>query len=162
MSVAGNLVAAILMRIKTVRNTPQPGGAILLSPWLDLSLGMIEKHECLDRDTLVHPGFMRNHLVASFTGDRIPANDPRISPVLAEDFSGLPNHLVCYGDLEVMQDEIQLWIKQCTLAGVSTTVHVGERGLHVFSVGGLVADGRLVRRSDEAVIEFLIEQKQRI
>lgn len=150
------------MKIKTLTNTPQPGGAILLSPWLDLSLEMIEGHECLDRDTLVNPDFMRNHLVASFTADKIPANDPRISPVLAKDFSGLPNQLVCYGDLEVMQDEIRLWVKQCTLAGVSTTVHVGERGLHVFSLGGLVADARLARRSDEAVIEFLIEQKQRI
>ncbi|OAG34164.1 hypothetical protein AYO21_11696 [Fonsecaea monophora] len=155
----GNLVAATVLAIRDDEKLPSPGKAVLFSAWLDLTLSTIENHECLDRDVLVIPAYMKAHLVPAFIGKDYSPSDPRISPVLATDFKNLPAQLVVYGDLEVMQDEAKTWIQKSTDAGVPTTVYIGKGGLHGFGVGGLLCDSTLRREVDDTLFRFLKGEK---
>ncbi|KIW77176.1 hypothetical protein Z517_09622 [Fonsecaea pedrosoi CBS 271.37] len=158
-SAGGNLVATTVLAIRDDEKLPSPGKAVLFSAWLDLTLSTIENHECLDRDVLVIPAYMKAHLVPAFIGKDHSPSDPRISPVLATDFKNLPAQLVVYGDLEVMQDEAKTWIQKSTDAGVPTTVYTGKGGLHGFGVGGLLCDSTLRREVDDTFFRFLKGEK---
>ena len=128
----------------------------MLSPWIDLTLASIEHHECLDRDILVNPAFMKTYLVPQFTGGKFSPSDPKISPVLTRELNGLPPQLVVYGDLEVMQDEAKAWIEKCRQAAITVVVYVGKGALHGFGVGGLLCGSRLEREVDNALLKFLV------
>jgi epsilon-lactone hydrolase len=77
-SSGGGLAVSLLLTLKQ-RGLPQPGGAVLMSPWVDLAL------------TLPHNELNRR-AAAAYLGDH-PADDPVASP-LGADLSGLAPLLV--------------------------------------------------------------------
>jgi monoterpene epsilon-lactone hydrolase len=77
-SSGGGLVVSVLLTLKQ-RGLPQPGGAILMCPWVDLALSLRE-HEALRRSAAVYLG---GH----------PADDPVASP-LGADLTGLAPLLI--------------------------------------------------------------------
>jgi epsilon-lactone hydrolase len=77
-SAGGGLVVSVLLTLKQ-RGLPQPGGGVLMCPWVDLAMSLGED-EGMGRAAAVYLG---GH----------PADDPVASP-LGADFRGLPPLLI--------------------------------------------------------------------
>ena len=77
-SAGGGLVISVLLTLKQ-RGLPQPGGAVLMCPWVDLELN------------LRHDEGIRRSAAAYLAGH--PADDPVASP-LGADLTGLPPLLI--------------------------------------------------------------------
>lgn len=135
-----------------------PGGAALLSPWLDMTLALARKSPNKSIDVMVSPEVMASYLVPAFTGGKYEASDPRISPIFNANLNNLPRTLISYRDAEVLQEDARTWTKMCQESGVPVTTFVGKGGLHAFGVGGMICTTSLKRESDQALMRFLLKQ----
>jgi monoterpene epsilon-lactone hydrolase len=79
-SSGGGLVVSVLLALEE-RGLPQPGGAVLMCPWVDLALSL--EHDAPD---------VKRRWVAAYLGAH-PADDPLVSPLTA-DLSALPPLLI--------------------------------------------------------------------
>ncbi|KAI0673679.1 Alpha/Beta hydrolase protein [Trametes maxima] len=132
-SAGGGLALALLMYLRD-NNYPLPSGAILLSPWVDLTMSC----ESWDSNTqydivpMPQPG---DHLnpVACYLGEHMEQylTHPYASPLFG-DFKGLPPLLIQAGEVEVLRDEITLLAHKATLAGVEVRHELYEDMVHVF------------------------------
>ena len=77
-SSGGGLVVSVLLTLKQ-RGLPQPGGALLMCPWVDLELKLRQDEH------------IRRYAAAYLAGQ--PADDPVASP-LGADLTGLPPLLI--------------------------------------------------------------------
>ncbi|KAI0652405.1 Alpha/Beta hydrolase protein [Trametes meyenii] len=132
-SAGGGLALALLMYLRD-NNYPLPSGAILMSPWVDLTMSC----ESWDSNTqydivpMPQPG---DHLnpVACYLGEHMEKylTHPYASPLFG-DFKGLPPLLIQAGEVEVLRDEITLLAHKATLAGVEVRHELYEDMVHVF------------------------------
>lgn len=153
-SAGAHLTACLELAIRDSQRRP-PAGAILLSPWLDLTLLEASKSPYLGKDPMVSPTFMRQVLVPNLTGGKYDAHDRKISPCLVEHVKGISPQLVIYGDCETLQEDAKAWIRLCHGSGVNVNVHVGRNGLHSYPTGGLLCGRSLEEASDAAVLGFI-------
>lgn len=111
-SAGGGLVLSVLVRLRELA-AGMADGAILLSPWTDLSVSGAS----VDKNRECERWFTRAHLVrwARYYAGNIDTHDPLLSPVFA-DLSGLPPLLLLAGEDEVLLDDA-LRVKE---AAVST------------------------------------------
>jgi epsilon-lactone hydrolase len=77
-SAGGGLVLSLLLTLKQ-RGLPQPGGAVLMCPWVDLALNLRDDENA-------------RRYVAAYLGDH-PADDPVVNP-LGADLTGLAPLLI--------------------------------------------------------------------
>ncbi|KAI9032996.1 Alpha/Beta hydrolase protein [Hyaloraphidium curvatum] len=98
-SAGGNLCAALLLLLRQ-HGLPMPGGAILISPWLDLS-------HSLPSFTLNAPYDVLGaaETTAPLYAPREKWPDELVSPLFAADLSGLPPLLIACGAAEALRDE---------------------------------------------------------
>ncbi|KAI0778726.1 Alpha/Beta hydrolase protein [Trametes elegans] len=132
-SAGGGLTLALLMYLRD-NDYPLPSGAILMSPWVDLTMSCEswESNEQFDIVPRPQPG---DHLnpVACYLGEHMERylTHPYASPLFG-DFKGLPPLLVQAGEVEVLRDEITLLAHKATLAGVEVRHELYEDMVHVF------------------------------
>jgi acetyl esterase/lipase len=100
-SAGGGLALSLLVRLRE-RGEALPAGAILLSPWTDLSVSGASVHNNRRADRW----FTRGHLErwARYYVGRADPRSPLLSPVFA-DLSGLPPLLLLAGEHEVLLDD---------------------------------------------------------
>jgi hypothetical protein len=114
-SVGGGLVCSLLLALRG-QNLPQPAGAVLLCPAIDLSGEMM-----VDADPQ-HAETMRRTIAAYLNGH--PVDDPVVSPLLG-DLSGLPPLLVqaATGDLVLPESRrlVELATEHGSTRGSSST-----------------------------------------
>ena len=125
-SAGGGLVLSVLVRLRELA-APMPCGAILLSPWTDLSVSGAS----VDRNRAKDLWLSRAHLerwAAHYAGaaDR---RDPRLSPAFA-DLSALPRLLVLVGEDEVLFDDAHRVVSAATRAGTPARLLVGAGMQH--------------------------------
>lgn len=132
-SAGGGLCLALLMYLRD-NNYPLPAGAILMSPWVDLtrSCDSWESNSSFDIVPIPSNG---DHLdpVACYLGSNMELYlaHPYASPLFG-DFTGLPPLLIQAGESEVLRDEITLLAHKATLAGVQVMHELYEDAIHVF------------------------------
>jgi acetyl esterase len=137
-SAGGNLAAVTCLRLRA-----DPGIAIrhqiLLQPVVDFSLSLpsiaMPKSECLvPRDDLAW-------YYRTYCGGMANARHPDVSPLFADDLSGLSPALVIAAEFDTLRDEAAAYARRLAGAGVDTH-HVCEDGMiHGFlQMGGLVPD----------------------
>jgi acetyl esterase/lipase len=124
---AGGGLALALMSALRDQGLPLPDGAVLFSPWTDLSAsgGSIDENDQND------VWLSRAHCEAwasHYLGDLDP-RDPRVSPVYAS-MEGLPPMLLLAGDREVLLDDARRVHHNALAAGVLSTLHVGRSMQH--------------------------------
>ncbi|BGP43966.1 hypothetical protein JCM10450v2_008181 [Rhodotorula kratochvilovae] len=143
-SAGGNLALALMMYLRDTK-LPQVGGAILVSPWSDLSTSFASWNENKPHDYLVIDNHADPlHPPRLYLSSSIPALEaslhvgqlasPYISPALAP-LSSLPNlppMLVQNGALECLRDEITVLVRRLRAAGNATTHQMWSDGVHVF------------------------------
>ena len=126
-SAGGGLATALLMRQRD-DDGHRPAGAILLSPWLDLT-GTSDAMETVgEKDPMLNPDRLR--LAAdAYAGDQITS--PLASPIFG-DAHGLPPILVFAGTLDILVDDTRTFVAAAQGASVDIEAHVEDGLMHVW------------------------------
>ncbi len=128
---AGGNLAAVVAQLTTRAGGPRPVVQLLIYPVTDLST----KHPSY---RLFSQGFFlteaemdwyRNHYLA----DEEAARDPRASPLLAPDLSGLPPTIVATAGFDVLRDEGEAYARRLQDAGVRVELRRTAGQIHGFA-----------------------------
>jgi len=131
-SAGGGLAVATLLNIKH-HGLAQPAAAMLLSPWVDLSLSGSSVKVNEDRDVMLSEG-----VLASWAKAYLQEHDPMAplaSPIFA-DLSGLAPMLVHVGSTEILRSDAEDLVDRVIEQGGSAVLKVWENLPHVFQVLG--------------------------
>ncbi|CAE7213385.1 unnamed protein product [Rhizoctonia solani] len=157
-SAGGGLALALLMYLRD-EGYELPSGAILFSPWVDLTMSCDSWDSNSDVDVVPRPDADDPlNPVACYLGwgesMKKYITHPYASPLFG-DFKGLPPLLVQSGDSEVLRDEITLLAHKATLAGVDVRHELFEDAVHVFQMFPFLPATRRAFRNVRSFIEQL-------
>lgn len=148
-SAGGGLTVATLVKLRD-EGIAQPGAAVAISPWVDMTMTGDSVHALADADPLVKPvglAKMRDW----FVGDANP-RDPYASPLFA-DLSDLAPLLIHVGEIETLLDDSRRLHAALLAAGGDSTLVVFPEMIHVFH-----AFADIVPEADAAlgqIVEFV-------
>lgn len=131
-SAGGGLALAVALALRD-RDLPSPAALALIAPWADLGLSGAR----FDALATVEIMLTREGLVQDrdrYRG-RLPADDPRISPLFAE-LRGLPPTLVQVGTEEVLLDDAERLAARLQEAEVPVTLELWEGMTHSWPAYG--------------------------
>ncbi len=127
-SAGGGLTVATLVALKDTR-VPLPAGGVCISPWVDLTFSGASYEAKAAADPVVRrPGI--DEMARAYLGKTDPRT-PLASPVFA-DLRGLPPLLIHVGSDEVLLDDAVQLAERAKAAGVSATLEVWDRMIHVW------------------------------
>jgi monoterpene epsilon-lactone hydrolase len=127
-SAGAGLAAATLVALKHA-GLPQPTGAVLMSPWADLTLSGDSISAKAAVDPALTPEGLRRRAI-DYTADRDPTAD-LVSPIFA-DLTGLPPLLIQAGSHEILLDDATRLASRAAAADVAVTLEVTPGVPHVF------------------------------
>jgi epsilon-lactone hydrolase len=148
-SAGGGLALSLLVRLREL-GAPMPAGAILLSPWTDLSASGASVDQNRGKDLWL----TRAHLArwASYYLGQHDPQAPLISPLFAE-LSGLPPLLVLAGEHEVLRDDAARVVARARDAGGEAHLLVGSGMQHDWPLTlPWLAESRAAWRAMEAFV----------
>jgi acetyl esterase/lipase len=124
-SAGGGLSLALLLRLRDA-GRPLPAGALLISPWVELSCTMPSvatnaRYDFGDQALLLH--------WANLYRGATPASDPLVSPLLGP-LGGLPPLCIFGGEAELLIDEIRALADKARAAGVSVELECAADMAH--------------------------------
>lgn len=128
-SAGGGLAAALLVAQRDAGD-PLPAGAVLLSPWTDLTLTAPSITARADADPMLTAPTLALS-AARYAGDQL--RSPLVSPLFA-DLAGLPPMLVIVGTAEILLDDATSFAERASASGVAVDLEVGEDLIHVYPV----------------------------
>jgi acetyl esterase/lipase len=130
-SAGGGLTISSLLALRT-EGTPLPAAAVCLSPWLDLTQSSPAYDRLGDLDPMVDKDGL-DLLADAYvgTGDR---RAELISPLFAEDLSGLPPVMIEVGTAEVLLDDSVQFAERLRAAGGEVILTVWPEMIHVFQM----------------------------
>jgi len=138
-SAGGNLAAVTCLRVRSSRGAIRY--QVLLQPVVDFTLSFpsiaMPPAECLvPRDDLAW--YYRTYL-----GDACGPGDARVSPIHADDLSGLPPALIIAAEYDTLRDEAQAYAQRLDAAGVATRYLCTPGMVHGFlGMRGLVPEAQ--------------------
>jgi acetyl esterase/lipase len=142
-SAGGGLALATMLRVRD-EGGPLPRAAVLLSPWVDLSLSAEELAGLGPYDYL--NARMLLETAPKYAGAQ-PLSHPLVSPIHA-DLRGLPPLLIQTGEWELFCHQNQRFVERARSQGVSVQHEIEPGMLHVFpAFAGLLPQGRAALRS---------------
>ncbi len=122
-SAGATLAAAVAVEWGTQKK-PDLAFQLLLCPILDFAGETPSRHAfaspVLDQATL-------DHDIVLYTASRVGADDPRVSPLRATDFSGLPPTFLHTAQCDPLRDEGAAYAEQTTRGGHRSSSHVSCR-----------------------------------
>lgn len=127
-SAGGNLTAALLLKLRD-QGLPQPAGAYLLSPWLDMTQSGVSYAVRGPHDPMITHAAMTGCSAAYRAG--ASAEDPLISPAKA-DLAGLPPLFIQVGADEVLLSDSVEFTRRAALAGIDVRLHVWADMVHAW------------------------------
>lgn len=127
-SAGGNLALVTLLRARD-QGLPLPGGAVLLSPWTDLTGSGGSMRTNAKRDPMLPA--QRIDEAARLYAPTAQLDHPDVSPLFG-DFSGLPPLSVHVGTTEILLDDSQRLVERARQHGVSAELERWHRMPHVF------------------------------
>lgn len=127
-SAGGGLAASLAVACRSA-GVPMPVAALLISPWVDLRVTASTYDSRAGTDTL----FSRDAALEASAGylQGVPADDPLVSPLLA-DLAGFPPAMVLAGGDEVLLEDSLELARRLALAGTSVELHVAAGEQHVW------------------------------
>ncbi len=127
-SAGGGLTAAVLVAARDA-GLPMPAGAVLLSPWTDLTCDTPTYETCATLDPIISKEGIDEHARAYLGG--ADARHPLASPNFA-DLRGLPPMLIHVGSDEVLLDDARVLAARARAAGVAAEIEVWPGMIHVW------------------------------
>src|SRR5215831_6601915 len=139
-SAGGNLAAVACWRL---RSDPRVAirRQVLLQPVVDFTLSFpsmaMPPTECLvPRDDLAW-------YYRTYCGDGCDPKDPRVSPLYAQDLSGLPPALIISAEYDTLRDEAKAYAERLSAVAVATRYLCAEGMVHGFlQMRGLVTEAQ--------------------
>ena len=135
-SAGAGLAAATLLALRHA-GLPQPAGALLMSPWVDLTLSGNSIGEKAAVDPALTPEGLRRR-----AGDYVVDGDRTadlVSPIFA-DLSGLPPLLIQAGSHEILLDDATRLAARAAAADVAVRLEVTPGVPHVFQAFAAMLD----------------------
>lgn len=130
-SAGGGLALATAMRARDA-GLPLPRALVLLSPWLDLTMGGESYSLLAEKDIFSRPAQLKA-MARTYLGRDHAPSDPAASPVLG-DLSSLPPILVHAGGHDITLDDSHLLADRATAQGGRVEVEVFAGMCHHFQV----------------------------
>jgi epsilon-lactone hydrolase len=127
-SAGGGLTLALMHALRDAGEA-LPAGAVLISPFLDLTASGTSLTERASQDPIFTPDAIRGFAAVYLDG--ADPRDPAASPLLGSQ-AGLPPLLIQAGGAEVLLSDSERLAKAATEAGVSVTLQVTEALPHVY------------------------------
>ncbi|MCC5887953.1 MAG: alpha/beta hydrolase [Gammaproteobacteria bacterium] len=127
-SAGGGLAAATLLALREAE-LPQPAGAVLFSPWTDLSGSGDSVKSRAEADPMVNAASLAV-MARHYLGDAA-AETPGASPLFGH-FEGIAPLLIQVGDAEVLLDDAVRLHERAAAAGVDSSLRVFDGAFHVF------------------------------
>jgi monoterpene epsilon-lactone hydrolase len=127
-SAGGGLALATLLALRDA-GVPLPAGAVLLSPWADLTASGASISSRAAADPMLDLPFL-NDSANAYRGAADPQH-PHVSPYFGA-LERLPPLLIQVGDCEVLLDDSTRLAAAVREAGGSATLEVWEGAFHVF------------------------------
>jgi acetyl esterase/lipase len=147
---AGGSLAAVAAQLAARDGGPAPAMQLLIYPATDVS-----GHRRPSRELFGEGFFLTNAEMdwfeASYLGavDAPKDRDPRVSPLLAEDFSGLPPAIVITAGFDPLRDEGEAYAHALAEAGTPVVLRRFEGYIH-----GFISAAGISRGLREAVLEI--------
>jgi acetyl esterase/lipase len=129
-SAGGGLVMALLLSLRDA-GEQMPAGAVMLSPWLDLTASGDSMTTRATRDPWFKPPDMP--IIASYYCEEDDYRNPLVSAVYA-DVAGLPPIYIQVGDDEILLSDSTRIAEKLDAAGVEVTLEIWPDMFHVFQV----------------------------
>ncbi|MCP4603530.1 MAG: alpha/beta hydrolase [Proteobacteria bacterium] len=127
-SAGGNLTMSLLLNLRE-NGIVLPAGAMLISPWTDLSLSGNSMKTKAFKDPMLSK-WMAKKWARLYVGDMDPET-PTISPIFA-DLRGLPPMLIQVGTSEILLDDSRRLADKARQDGVSVELEEWEKMFHVW------------------------------
>ncbi len=127
-SAGGGLTIATLLALRN-QSARLPAGAVVFSPWIDLTASGESVTTRAQADPGIEPGVLIE-IAQTYYGNADP-KDPLVSPVFA-DLTGLPPLLIQVGDAEVLLSDAVRLADNAHSAGVKALYQVWDEAFHVF------------------------------
>ncbi len=146
-SAGGNLAAAVAQH-DAQQPLPLIRAQYLLYPVLDVA----SPHSDFPSRIAFGAGnyFLTREAIANSAMVYLPLGespaDPRVSPLLASEVSGLAPCVVMVGSLDPLLDESKNYAARLQASGVETTLHIVEGGIHAFVSFGVLDLAQAARR----------------
>lgn len=125
-SAGGGLSAALMAKLKETGEA-QPGGAVLLSPWVDLSQSSETFVTNADSDPTISKQYLDR--MSGYYLNGTDPKDPIASPLFSN-LSGLPPILIQVGNLETMYGESIAYAQKAVAAGVTVVFEPYDDVIH--------------------------------
>jgi acetyl esterase len=127
---AGGNLAAVISQVTTSRGGPAPAFQMLLYPGVDASVRRRSRE-------LFGSGFFLTDrdmtwFVDHYAPTGVDRTDPRLSPLLAKDFSGLPPTYIATAGFDPLRDEGEAYAEKLRAAGVPTALSRQSDLIHGF------------------------------
>jgi acetyl esterase/lipase len=138
-SAGAGLAVALLVRLKEL-GLPQPAGALLFSPWADMTATADSYDRNAKRDPVLQRGLMQ-FLAEQYLGER-PRETPLASPVFAE-LGGIAPLTIFVGATEALLDDALALARAAGLADVSVRLEIWPKMFHFWATyHQVLAQGR--------------------
>lgn len=158
-SAGSNLVALTLLYLRDHgQNIAMPAGAVLMSPWVDMTAKETEDSPNFWNDFMFNFKEQTPMMNNALRPSELPYNTAEISAVLAADVGRLPPQLVLYSSTELLASDSLRWIARSREAGVEVVASDFPGEMHTFAVGWPMASRSVYRRSDELFIRFVLQR----
>jgi epsilon-lactone hydrolase len=154
-SAGAGLAMALLVRLKEL-GMQQPACALLLSPWVDMTVTADSYGRNAKRDPVLNREIMQ-FLAEQYLGSR-PRETPLASPVFA-DLSGIAPLTIFVGSTEALLDDAIGLTRAAGLADVSVRLEIWPKMFHIWpnyhqvlaqGRQGVARAGRLLREAVDA------------
>jgi len=130
-SAGGGLTIATISKLKELQ-LPYPKGAILMSPWADLTI----EGKSLEYNKKYEPNVVEGVTeMAKLYAQKESVRNPLISPVFA-DLKGFPPILIQAGGIEALLDDSLKLAENAKSTGVEVVLDVYDNMTHVFQLFG--------------------------
>ncbi len=137
-SAGGGLTLAVLIAARD-QGLPMPAGAVLFSPWTDLSCSGESMRSQAKADVMFEPPALPQ--AAQFYLAGRPATTPLASPLFA-DLKGLPPLMIHASEHEVLRDDSTRLHAKAQQQGVQSELHLKPKMPHVWPTMVLLPEAR--------------------
>lgn len=129
-SAGGNLALSLMLKLKQEKRL-LPRGAVLMSPWTDLTASGKSHVSRANIDPILNAGYLKEMTDNYAAGEDL--ENPLISPLFG-DYEGFPPIYIQAGDNEVLLNDSTMLHKKLVKANVSAKLDVFKGMWHVFQM----------------------------
>jgi monoterpene epsilon-lactone hydrolase len=134
---AGGGLALLTIQALLARQLPIPRGAIVLSPWTDLSASGESYKRNREIDIMFRntkdDGGATVKLMLGANPSQLSPDNPLFSPLFGS-FEGFPPMYINVGTAEILEDDSRRVLKKAQEAGVDVTFEEGLHLMHVYPI----------------------------